>query len=90
MGDPVAPAFEWPTLWWLALMSAMRNSRSLSHLSYPWGDSPRTLRRPSSMSAFFIQFSSEPSEIPKSFAIWLSGAWPRRATATTSSRNSWG
>lgn len=42
------------------------------------------------MSAFFIQLLSEPSEIPKSFAIWDNGAWPLRATATTSSRNSFG
>lgn len=29
-------------------------------------------------------------EIPKSFAIWFSGAWFLRAPATTSSQSSWG
>src|ERR1700712_4263199 len=42
------------------------------------------------MSAFFIQPCREPSEIPKSFAICFNGDWLFRATATTSSRNSFG
>jgi hypothetical protein len=31
---------------------------------------------PSSTSAFFSRFDKLPSEIPKSFAIWVNGAWP--------------
>jgi len=43
---------------------------------------------PSSMSASLSQRCKQDSEIPKSFAICDSGAWPLRATATTSRRNS--
>ena len=45
---------------------------------------------PSSISAFFIQFVIEFSDIPKSFAICARGVSPLRATATTSRRNSSG
>ncbi len=36
------------------------------------------------------QLARQPSEILKSFAICVNGAWPLRATATTSRRNSSG
>jgi hypothetical protein len=42
------------------------------------------------MPASFSQFDKQVSEVPKCFAIWVNGARPRRATATTSSRNSLG
>src|SRR2546423_82451 len=42
------------------------------------------------MSARFSQRCRHDSEIPKSFAICAIGAWPLRATATTSRRNSMG
>src|SRR3954447_6016543 len=42
------------------------------------------------MSARFSQRCKHDSEIPKSFAICRIGASPRRATATTSRRNSGG
>ncbi len=45
---------------------------------------------PSSTSASLSQRCRQDSEIPKSFAIWDSGASPLRATATTSRRNSRG
>ena len=47
-------------------------------------------RFPSSTSAYFIQLCRQPSEMPKSPAISVNGALPWRATATTSSRSSWG
>ena len=43
-------------------------------------------RMPSSTSARFSQRCRHDSEIPKSFAIWLIGASPLRATATTELR----
>jgi hypothetical protein len=42
------------------------------------------------MSSSFSQRCRQPSDIPKSLAIWESGASLRRATATTSRRNSAG
>ena len=45
---------------------------------------------PSSRSAILSQRCRQASEIPKSFAIWRSGASPLRATAMTSARNSAG
>ena len=47
-------------------------------------------RLPSSMSARRIQFRRQDSEIPKSRAICAIEVSPRRATATTSWRNSFG
>lgn len=45
---------------------------------------------PSSRTAILSQRCRQASEIPKSFAIWRSGASPLRATAMTSARNSAG
>src|SRR6266511_5140319 len=50
----------------------------------------RPSRTPSSISARFTHRCRQDSEIPKSLAIWDIGASLRRATATTSRRNSRG
>src|SRR6266571_1348615 len=52
--------------------------------------SVRPSRTPSSISARFTHRCRHDSEIPKSFAIWDIGTSLRRATATTSRRNSRG
>lgn len=67
-----------------------RRMRFFASRNSAWSAQVSPGRRPSSTSACLIQFDKDPSEIPKSFAICESGVWPCRATATTSSRNSFG